>query len=156
MVQALGSHELPLHEEVVQRARAWIGTPYIHQASCRGAGSDCLGLIRGLWRELYGEEPEPLPPYSPDWAEFEGSERLLEAAQRNLAGIELLHAQPGDILAFRMVAGAPARHVGVLAVGDPGRRTVVHAYSGYGVVESPLTPAWERRVVAAFRFNRRM
>ena len=45
-------------EAVVERARAWIGTPYRHQASCRGAGTDCLGLLRGLWREMLGPEPE--------------------------------------------------------------------------------------------------
>ena len=30
---------------VVATARAWIGTPYVHQASVRGAGCDCLGLL---------------------------------------------------------------------------------------------------------------
>ncbi|MDG1118150.1 MAG: peptidase, partial [Flavimaricola sp.] len=30
--------------DVVATARGWIGTPYLHQASCRGAGCDCLGL----------------------------------------------------------------------------------------------------------------
>ncbi|MFZ2468534.1 MAG: peptidase, partial [Parvibaculum sedimenti] len=43
---------------VVAAARAWIGTPYRHQASCKGAGADCLGLVRGLWREFHGAEPE--------------------------------------------------------------------------------------------------
>ena len=46
---------------VVAHARAWIGTPYEHQASCRGSGTDCLGLLRGLWRELLGAEPETPP-----------------------------------------------------------------------------------------------
>jgi hypothetical protein len=31
----------------VEIARGWIGTPYLHQASRRGAGADCLGLVRG-------------------------------------------------------------------------------------------------------------
>ena len=46
--------------KVVLAARAWIGTPYLHQASVKGAGCDCLGLLRGVWRELRGEEPEQL------------------------------------------------------------------------------------------------
>jgi len=54
---------------IVDAARGWIGTPYRHQAACRGAGCDCLGLVRGVWRELVGPEPERLPPYAPDWAE---------------------------------------------------------------------------------------
>jgi len=44
----------------VREARRWIGTPYVHQACCRGAGTDCLGLIRGVWVALYGREPEPV------------------------------------------------------------------------------------------------
>lgn len=51
---------------VVTAARGWIGTPYRHQASVRGAGADCLGLIRGVWRELYGAEPAEVPAYTAD------------------------------------------------------------------------------------------
>jgi NlpC/P60 family putative phage cell wall peptidase len=39
-------------ETIVAAARSWFGTPYHHQASVKGVGSDCLGLIRGIWREL--------------------------------------------------------------------------------------------------------
>ena len=60
----------------------WIGTPYHHQASLKGVGCDCLGLIRGVWRELQGPEPEELPPYTRDWGDVTGSEPLLAAARR--------------------------------------------------------------------------
>ncbi|KAB2949447.1 MAG: hypothetical protein F9K19_23780, partial [Rhizobiaceae bacterium] len=43
---------------VLEAAIGWIGTPYRHQASRKGVGCDCLGLVRGIWRELYGSEPE--------------------------------------------------------------------------------------------------
>ena len=56
--------------QVVGAARGWIGTPYVHQASVRGAGCDCLGLLRGVWREVIGAEPETPPAYTPDWAEL--------------------------------------------------------------------------------------
>ena len=46
---------------IVREARTWLGTPYLHQASVRGAGCDCLGLVRGVWRALYGREPEAVP-----------------------------------------------------------------------------------------------
>ena len=46
-------------------ARGWIGTPYRHQASLKGVGCDCLGLVRGVWREVMGEEPEAPPAYRP-------------------------------------------------------------------------------------------
>ena len=45
-------------------ARGWLGTPYRHQGSLKGVGCDCLGLVRGIWRELYGEEPETPGAYA--------------------------------------------------------------------------------------------
>lgn len=48
-------------ESIVKGAHGWLGTPYHHRASLKGAGTDCLGLIRGIWRELYGPEPEAMP-----------------------------------------------------------------------------------------------
>ena len=52
---------------IVAEARSWLGTPYHHQASRKGAGADCLGLVRGVWRTFLGEEPEAAPVYSADW-----------------------------------------------------------------------------------------
>jgi len=46
-----------LRAAIVTEARRWIGTPYHHRASLRGVGTDCLGLIRGVWRALYDSEP---------------------------------------------------------------------------------------------------
>ena len=40
---------------VVEAARGWLGTPYRHQVSLKGEGADCLGLVRGVWREVAGE-----------------------------------------------------------------------------------------------------
>jgi NlpC/P60 family putative phage cell wall peptidase len=138
-------------EAIVALARAWIGTPYEHQASCRGAGTDCLGLLRGLWRELLGPEPEAVPAYTPDWSEPGRSEDLLAAAGRHLVPVTG-EARPGDVLVLRMRDGGVAKHVGILARSPRGDATLVHAYSRCGVVESPLTPAWSRRIAGVFRF----
>ena len=67
--------------DIVAAARGWIGTPYVHQASCKGAGADCLGLVRGVWREILGDEPLKLPAYTPDWSEASGDEALLTGAR---------------------------------------------------------------------------
>lgn len=138
--------------EVVRRARAWIGTPYRHQASCRAAGTDCLGLLRGLWREVVGPEPERIPAYTPDWSEPSRTEELLDAATRHLVRLRRDEAVPGDVVVMRMRQDAVAKHVGILARSDDGHETLIHAYSGHGVVESPLTPDWARRIAGVFRF----
>lgn len=139
-------------DAMVARARAWIGTPYRHQASCRGAGTDCLGLLRGLWRETIGAEPEAVPAYTADWSEPARSEDLLAAAGRHLVAVAAEEARPGDVLVLRMRADSVAKHVGILARSERGDATLIHAYSGHGVVESPLTPAWARRVAGVYRF----
>lgn len=135
-------------ERILHEARQWIGTPYRHQASCKGAGADCLGLVRGVWRAVLGTEPEPLPPYSRDWAEAGGRETLLAAARRHFTERDPAEAEPGDVLLFRWRDGAPAKHVGILASAD----TMIHAYEGVAVAESALVPAWRRRLVAVFAF----
>jgi NlpC/P60 family putative phage cell wall peptidase len=136
---------------VVAASRAWLGTPYRHGASAQGAGADCLGLIRGVWRALLGPEPEAAPPYTPDWDETAHEERLWRAARTHFREVAVGEAAPGDLLLFRMRADAPAKHLGILAARG-GAPTLIHAYSGRGVVESPLGAAWRRRMVAAFRF----
>jgi NlpC/P60 family putative phage cell wall peptidase len=135
-------------EQIVTAARGWLGTPYHHQASLKGVGCDCLGLIRGLWRELCGEEPEELPAYTRDWGNVTGSEPLLAVARRHLlplASVDL--ARPGDMLVFRMQAGV-AKHVGVLTDDEH----FIHAVEELGVAEVTLTRWWRRRVAATFAF----
>lgn len=133
---------------VVAIAREWIGTPYRHQASLKGAGTDCLGLIRGIWRELYRAEPAAPPPYGRDWCEVSRDEALWRAAARWLA--PATGGAAGDVLLFRMAPEAPAKHLAILA--EPEALTIIHAYSGRRVVESPFSGSWRRRVVAAFQF----
>lgn len=141
-----------LGSAVIAEARRWIGTPYVHGASARGAGADCLGLIRGVWRALCGAEPEVPPPYAASWSVADRDETLWRRLARHLVERASADAAPGDVLLLRMRDGAAARHLGVLADGDAGAPTLIHAYSGRGVVESSLGSAWRRRVVAAFRF----
>ena len=141
---------------VVSLARSWVGTPYVHQASVKGAGCDCLGLLRGVWRELRGEEPETPPPYSPDWAEARGKESLRDALARHLSEIEIKDIAPGDVVLFRMLARGPAKHCAIVAEvlsGSEGHGalTLVHARQNKRVSEEAFTPAWRRKLAYAFR-----
>lgn len=143
-----GSVAAPTRAAILAEARAWLGTPYQHQASARQAGCDCLGLIRGVWRSLYGAEPETPPAYTPDWAERCGTETLHAAARRHLCEIPIPRAAPGDVLLFRMHQAAPLKHAAILVEGDH----IIHAYWGRAVVESRLNAFWRARLAAAFSF----
>jgi len=150
-------------ETIVRCARGWLGTPYHHQASVKGVGCDCLGLIRGLWRELCGPEPEAMPPYTRDWGNATGSETLIAAACRHLTKLaDVGDAAPGDVLVFRMRDGGVAKHAGLISAlprfahlerdGSDARALMIHSQEGLGVVEIPLGRWWRRRAVGAFRF----
>lgn len=134
-------------EAIVQEARRWIGTPYRHQASIRGVGCDCLGLLRGVWRAVIGPEPEAPPPYAPDWAEAGGREAFLLAARRHLEPVTG-GIQGGDVLIFRWRESLPAKHCAIAT----GEATMIHAHDGAGVAEVALTPWWTRHLAGVFRF----
>jgi NlpC/P60 family putative phage cell wall peptidase len=135
-------------EAIVAAAMTWLGTPYQHQASLKGVGCDCLGLVRGVWRECIGAEPEQAPGYTPDWAEAEGAETLALAAGRHLAAVAPEQAAGGDVLLFRWRPNLPAKHAAIL-IGD---RRMIHAQQGAAVALATLTPWWQRRIAFAFRF----
>ena len=137
---------------VVTEARRWIGTPYRHQASMIGAGTDCLGLLRGVWRGLLGAEPVVPPAYSPDWSEAAGREEMLAAARLWLREVPVRALlQEGEVLVFRMRAGSVAKHLGI-AASRGGQPSFIHAYSGHAVVETPLSAPWARRIAGRFTF----
>ena len=146
---AASGADMTTRDDIITAARGWLGTPYRHQASAKGAGCDCLGLVRGVYREVVGAEPEAPPAYAPDWAEARStSEAMAEAARRHLIERAITDATPGDVLLFRLNLQAVAKHVAILS--SPGR--MIHAYSGHAVTETSLTPWWARRLAFVFSF----
>lgn len=143
----------PLAGRIVAEARAWAGTPYRHQASLKGVGCDCLGLLRGVWRAVLGPEPEAPPPYAASWVESaSGDDPLLSAAQRHLVPVTepLAAYQPraGDVLLFAFRSHLPAKHCAIAT----GPAAMIHAHDGAAVTEVALTPWWRRHLAHAFRF----
>jgi len=136
----------------VMEARRWIGTPYVHQGSVLGAGCDCLGLIRGVWRARYGREPQTIPAYTSDWSEPQGDEYLWVTAKQHFDDVTGISYAPGQVILFRMRDGSVAKHLGLMALSGE-RPTFIHAYTGHGVIESPLSEPWARRIVAQFQFK---
>lgn len=135
-------------ERALAIATGWIGTPYRHQASRKGVGCDCLGLMIGIWRELYREDVPGRFAYSPDWAETAEGEPLLDALRARCAELDAAEMRPGDVLAFRWQAGAAAKHLALLAE----ENRIIHAYEGHAVMASAFVPAWRRRMAGVFAF----
>ncbi|MFC7496467.1 MULTISPECIES: transglycosylase SLT domain-containing protein [unclassified Nocardioides] len=89
--------------EVVERARKYLGVPYVWGGTNPATGLDCSGLVQ----KVYDEMGYDLPRVSYQQA----------TAGRPVASLE--QAQPGDILAF----GSPVHHVGIY-IGD---NQMIHA-----------------------------
>lgn len=89
-----------------------------------------------------------MPPYSPDWDEVAREDVLLRGARIHLSEVPASDLAAGQVLLFRMRRGAVAKHLGISSGSD----RFIHAYSGHGVVESPLSDPWRRRIMAVFRF----
>jgi NlpC/P60 family putative phage cell wall peptidase len=138
----------PVAARVVAEALEWIGTPYRLQGSRKGVGCDCLGLVRGAWRTVYGEEPAAPGPYAADWAEATGEDRLLAAARRYCIEKGREQMAAGDLLLFRWRPNVPAKHAGILVADD----RFIHAYQGHSVMVSALVPHWRRRIAGVFAF----
>ncbi|MCD7059500.1 NlpC/P60 family protein [Pelagibacterium xiamenense] len=135
-----------MRAQVVAEAQRWLGTPYRHQASALGAGCDCLGLVRGVWRALYGSDPAPLPPYAADWRRNDVRDALEMAAQRYFAPAR--GPKVGQLVLFRLVRKFPARHCAIMVADD----RFIHAQEQIGVAEGYLSEAWARRMAGCFEF----
>ena len=91
------------------------------------------GWRAGVWREVVGPEPFPIPAYSRDWGETGPREVLAEGAGRMMPEISVSEVCPGALVLFRMRPRAIAKHVGILTGPD----TFLHAYERLGVIEEP-------------------
>ncbi|PLW76798.1 peptidase P60 [Cohaesibacter celericrescens] len=139
-------------DRIISLARDWIGTPYHHQASLKGVGCDCLGLVRGVWRGLYGCEAEAVPAYSPDWGDASDAEQLLAAGRRHLIEIPIGDMGPGDVFALRWKGAQSAKHLGIVTSQTATGARFIHAYEKKGVIEVTLSKQWRAMIAAAFRF----
>jgi NlpC/P60 family putative phage cell wall peptidase len=139
-----------MNDAVVAAARGFLGTPYRHQASLAGAGCDCLGLLRGVWRALHGTEPMAMPPYRADMRDPTNAGALRRAAESLLLA-ERGPLAAGQVVLFRLGGMAEPKHCGILV----SEHRFIHAQGRLGVVEADLTEAWARRVSARFVFPER-
>lgn len=135
-------------QRIVAAARTWMGTPYHHQASCKGIGADCLGLVRGVWRDCFGSDVSVPQTYSRDWAEASGIETMLAGAREHLIAIDPQSIHPGDVVVFRLRPGFVAKHAAIIATPE----TIIHAMEGGPACEVTLSSWWRRRIAGAFQF----
>lgn len=145
-MEQAGTH----NTRVLEIARSWIGTPYRHQGRMKGAGCDCIGLIIGVWEELYGSLPKgiKIPAYTPAWAEETRKSLMVAFAAQYLEPVPLTDCMPGDVLMFSMLRNGPTKHAGLLS----GEKKIIHAYQGHAVAETDMNLPRYAKLTYAFRY----
>jgi len=111
--------------EIVSEAHAWEGTPFHWQASVKGVGADCKGLIAGIADCLEMPEGKSLYALKGDYG------RVVDAALLKRGLAETLdhvvggfwETLPGDIWLLKY--GGKAQHLAVFAGSH-----VIHTYNG--------------------------
>lgn len=131
-------------QRIVDLAREWIGTPYIHHQSAKGLGCDCVGLLIGVAREL-GKEIS-----IKNYLSTPVGDSLLKELEKHLLAIPVPTAKPGDILVFSIGWNGVPRHVGIKS-----DRGLIHADERARKVVEVNLGFYERLLVGAFRWGER-
>lgn len=136
-------------DEVVQEARSWLGTPFVHQASRKGVGTDCAGLVRGVLRGLGGlPEERALPEAVFAYHRRADGVTLKRVCDEHLERVS--EPMPGDVALIRF--GKIPHHLGF--IGDRRGLSLIHALGPMkpsSVVEHTFDEMWRSRVVGYYR-----
>lgn len=108
-----------MHPEIVAEAWTWARTPFVWQASLKGVGADCKGLIVGVARELGRPEAASLHARMADYPLNVPEHELRAGLAANLERVTA--PELGDVLLMK-IAGK-AQHLGFFCGAD-----VIHTY----------------------------
>jgi NlpC/P60 family putative phage cell wall peptidase len=135
-------------EAIVAEAREWIGTRWRHQASLKGIGTDCIGLVAGVARALGMPEGEA---FLTD-IRFRGYTRTPNPAMLRRALATYWDATdaplPGDVMLMRFEK--EPQHFGILSERD----YMIHALAqARKVTEHRIDETWKTRIVGFYRYR---
>lgn len=139
-------------KRVVECARSWVGTKFVHQASVKGQGADCAGLVRGVMVEAGAFPPDykrllprDLLAYarSPDGSMKSVCDSFFEQIET---------PQPGDIGLFKWFKFP--QHLGFFGDYLHGGLSLIQALGPTKpnrVIENGFDASWNSRLVAVYR-----
>ncbi len=139
--------------QVVAEVRSWVGTPFVHQACRKGVGTDCAGLIRGVFLAL-GMVPVDYERHLPEGA-FAYARRPDGVTMRRYCDEQLVQSAtpvPGDVALIEFV-GRP-HHLAFYGDHLRGGLSIIHALGPRDparVVEHRLDASWAKRILATYR-----
>ena len=134
-----------LRAQIVAEAREWMGTPFHHQARCKGAGVDCVGLVIGVCKKL---KLTDFDHYT--YSRIPDGQMMKATCEANMARIPFAEIIPGDVILFHF--GSHPQHLAIVGDHPHGGLSIIHSYApSKKVVEMSLSQEWIDRIVACYR-----
>ncbi|AIF51998.1 NlpC/P60 family protein [Pelosinus sp. UFO1] len=138
-------------DEIIKTARSWIGTKWQHQQSLKGVACDCIGFVRGIYKEITGISIADNVDYPQTAFYYCREEKMYPEIQKHLKEISVREVKPGDILTFAMKEKFPDHHLGIVSYDG----FFIHACGDFGigkVIETRMDENWQKRIRHAFQF----
>jgi NlpC/P60 family putative phage cell wall peptidase len=145
---------MTIAHDIVTHARAWVGTPFHHQARLKGKGCDCLGLVVGVVYELALKDKDgvQLAAYDEVTYSREPDGAYLTAKLTGLLEEILIEdARAGDLALFKVRENP--QHLAILSDYEGGLG-MIHCFApARKVVEHRLDDEWKLRLLKVFRWQ---
>lgn len=136
--------------KLIEIARTYKGTKWVHQGRSKDFGVDCVGLLACVFKEA-GLEVKDSIGYArtPDGKILKDMLNI----QDTIESIPISDLRAGDIALFK-VKRLP-QHVALMCEGTGGELGMIHAYNGGNkqVVEHNYAEFWKDRILAAYRIK---
>lgn len=136
---------------IIECARTWVGTPYVHHGRRKGKSCDCVGLIVGVGGDI------GLDLYSRlDYSDHPRAEKLLKETgavlEEQVDRDPMVQLVAGEVVAMCVGVASYPQHLAIIGEHD-GRPTLIHAFNkNEKVVEHGLTNWWRKRIVRVYRY----
>lgn len=132
-------------------ARSWLGTPFVPHAMVKGAGTDCVHLVAGIYvacGALFRPDVAGLPAYALNEGSHLRESRIENwfASRPDFCEVPASGLQPGDALVLNMAR--VGHHLGLFL----GQMEFIHALPQREVTISSLAESfYQRRISVCFR-----
>jgi cell wall-associated NlpC family hydrolase len=121
-------------DKLIEEAKSWKGTKWMHGQAVKGAGADCIQFIVAVYKEL-----ELLPKnfktirYNRDYALHNSDSALLREIKKYCHIVSLSDLRVGDILLYKYDR---CEHHAAIYIGN---KKIIQSKLRIGVVESYLS-----------------
>lgn len=141
-------------QQVIEKAREYVGTKFADKGRRAGQGLDCVGLVLCVCHDLglADKNGKPLTrTLYDDYSSQPAGNFVHLTCHQHLIAKGLTAMRAGDVVTMALPS-APC-HVGIVGADNAGNLTLIHSYDGGArkCVEHLIDHSWRRRIVGCFQ-----